>query len=126
VLPKDVKIFWPRQVDGLKGGIKSYTTDPGKPDGIHFMEKEKCDSMSTVDCVTKAGEASFCVQKNNNEWYVLAAMHSSKVLVRVSGKDDDERYIELEAMLPSKTEDWCGNTKSKISFQLTRDGFRLV
>jgi hypothetical protein len=29
-------------------------------------------------------------------------------------------------MLPSKTEAWCRNTKSKISFQLTRDGFHRV
>ena len=113
-------------MDGVKGGIKSYTTDPGKLDGIHFMEKEKCDSMSAVDRVTKAGEASFCVRKNNNEWYVLEAMHSSKFPVSVSGEYDDERYVELEAMLHSKTEAWCRNTKSNISFQLTRNVFHLV
>jgi hypothetical protein len=42
--------------------------------------------------------------KSNNEWYVLEVLHSLKVLVRISGEGNDERYDELEAMLPSKIE----------------------
>ena len=49
-------------------------------------------------------------EEQNDEWYLLEAMHSSKLLVRESGEDDDERY-ELEAMHPSKTEAWCGDTQ---------------
>ena len=95
------------------------------------MPEKQYDSMADIDRSAKVSEASFGVrkripEKNNNEWYVLEAMHSSNVLVRVSGEDDDERCIELEAMFPSKTEAWCRNTKSKISFQLTRDGFHRV
>ena len=54
----------------------------------------------------------------------VEAMHSSKVLVHISGEDDDEWYNKLEAMHHSKAEAWCGDTnctKSKISSQLTRD-----
>jgi hypothetical protein len=43
-------------------GKKSHATDPGKPDGVHFMPKEQCDSIDTTDRVTQASEASFSVQ----------------------------------------------------------------
>jgi len=36
----------------------------------------------------------------------VEAMHSSKVLVHISGEDDDEWYNKLEAMRPSKAEAW--------------------
>ena len=44
-------------------GKKSHATDPGKPDGVHFMPKEQCDSIDTTDRVTQASEVSFSVQK---------------------------------------------------------------
>ena len=83
---------------GFNIGVKSHATDPDKPKGVHFMpKKEQCDSMTTTDRVMQADEASFGVRRsipgeNINEWYVIEAMHSLKVLVRVSGEDDDERY----------------------------------
>ena len=71
--------------------------------------------MALVYRCKKNGEATFGMQRSiseeqNDEWYLLEAMHSSKLLVRESGEDDDERY-ELEAMHPSKTEAWCGDTQ---------------
>jgi hypothetical protein len=56
---------------------------------------------------------------------VLEVLHSSKVSVRVSGEGDDVRCDEFEAMLPSKTESWCGDLHSKICSQLTHDGIGL-
>jgi hypothetical protein len=48
------------------------------------MPEKQCDSMADIDRSAKASESSFGVrkripEKNNNEWYVLYAMHSSKV-----------------------------------------------
>jgi hypothetical protein len=59
--------------------------------------------------------------KNNDEWYLLETMHSSKVSVCVSGKDDDEWY-KLEVLHSLKTEAWCRDTQSKICSQLIHDG----
>lgn len=48
------------------------------------MPEKQYDSMADIDRSAKVSEASFGVrkripEKNNNEWYVLYAMHSSKV-----------------------------------------------
>lgn len=45
MLPKGVTLFAPC----LLGGFKSHATDPGKPDGAHFMPEKKCDSMASTD-----------------------------------------------------------------------------
>ena len=63
--------------------------------------------MASTDRVTKAVEASFGVQKriprkNNNDWYVLEAMHSSNV-----------------------SEAWCGDNQTMFCSPLTRDGIGL-
>jgi hypothetical protein len=55
------------------------------------MPKEQRDFMMSADSMSKVGKASFGTQKsipgkNNNEWYVLEAMHTLKILVRVSGE----------------------------------------
>jgi hypothetical protein len=81
------------------GGYLSHPTDLGKPKGVHFMPKEQYDSMASTDCVIKAGKASFSARRHiprmkNDEWYVLEAVHSSKVSVGISGEDNDEhRYV---------------------------------
>ena len=71
MLPKDVTFFAPCQEGGFKrdskGSKTSHATDPGKSKGVHFKPKEQCETMTTTDPITKAGEAG----ENNNEWYVL-------------------------------------------------------
>ena len=44
----------PRQV----GGANSHATDPGKPEGSHFIETKNRDSMPSADRARKAGKAS--------------------------------------------------------------------
>lgn len=51
----------------LQGQQDEPVTDPGKSKGVLFKPKEQCDSVTTTDRITKAGEAG----ENNNEWYVL-------------------------------------------------------
>jgi hypothetical protein len=57
LLPEDVVYMAPCQLSGYL----SYATDLGKPNGIHFMPEEQCDSMSDSDCGRKASKASFGV-----------------------------------------------------------------
>jgi hypothetical protein len=38
----------------------------------------------------------------------------------IPGEEHDD--VLLEAVLPSKIEAWCGDTQTKICYQLTRDG----
>jgi hypothetical protein len=116
-------------VGGFKGCKASNAADSGKRKGIHCIHNKERDSMASQDCGKKAGKAGFgklkhTPGKNNNEWYALE-VYSLKVSVRVSREGGDERYDELEATLPSKTEAWCGDTQSKICSQLTHDGIGL-
>ena len=68
----------------LQGQQDEPVTDPGKSKGVHFKPKEQCDSVTTTDRITKAGEAG----ENNNDWYVLnGGVDSSKFSVHVPGDD---------------------------------------
>ena len=61
----------PRQI----GGENSHETDPGKPEGSHFIVTKNCDSMPTADQVSKAGKAGGVAtlgkpKGGSTEWYV--------------------------------------------------------
>jgi hypothetical protein len=112
------------------GGYLSHVMDPDKPNGMHFMPAGQRDSMLDAYHPTKGGKAGFGVQKripgkNNDEWYLLEAMHSLKASVQVSGEDNDERY-ELKVMYPLNTEAWCGDTETKICSQFTQDSISMT
>jgi hypothetical protein len=93
--PNGVQFMPKKQRDSMSDsdrGKKSHTADSDKPNGVHFIPKEQHDSMSDSDtCKMGGGTRKSVPGKNNTEWYVLEAMHSSQVSVRarvcVSGED---------------------------------------
>ena len=67
----------PRQI----GGENSHATDPGKPEGSHFIETKNRDSMPTVDRGRKGGKASLGTSKSGStEWYVTEEVYQRKGL----------------------------------------------
>jgi len=52
-------------------GKASHATDPGKPEGSHFIETKNCDSMPSADRARKAAKATLGKPKGGStEWYV--------------------------------------------------------
>ena len=62
----------PHQIGGEIGGRNSHATDPGKPEGGHFIETKNRDSMPSADRVSKTGKATLGKPKGGStECYVM-------------------------------------------------------
>ena len=119
VLPNDVTFFAPCQVGGFIGGKKSHVTiQVNRMASISSRRSNLIPWRVKIAPRRAMKHLSVCEIAYLERTIVLEAMHSSKVSARVSGEDDDERYDELEAMLPSTTETWCRDTKFKTCSHL--------
>jgi hypothetical protein len=62
----------PHKIGGEIGGRNSHATDPGKPEGGHFIEMKNRDSMPSADRVSKTGKATLGKPKGGStECYVM-------------------------------------------------------
>jgi hypothetical protein len=122
------------------GGEKSNATDPGKPEGSHFIETKNRDSMLSADRGKEGGKASHATDpgkpegshfiKTKNRVSMPSADRASKAAKATLGKrkgGSTECYVTEEVNPVDKTplsekRSWFANTKAKAAAQLVFKG----